>query len=76
MESVTIVGECLKVLMLLQAVSRDSECQKCILNLLLEAIVMVFSASEECPSQVTLGRKMDSWDLSCMSLNTDNNELE
>ncbi|CDP02785.1 unnamed protein product [Coffea canephora] len=46
-ESVTIVGECLKILMLFQALSRDSECQKGILSLLLEAIFMVFSASEE-----------------------------
>ncbi|KAL3525448.1 hypothetical protein ACH5RR_013820, partial [Cinchona calisaya] len=50
-ESVTIVGECLKILMLLQALSRGSECQKGILNLLLEAIVMVFSASGELLSQ-------------------------
>lgn len=50
-ESVTIVGECLKILMLLQALSRDCECQKGILSLLLEAIFMVFSASDENLSQ-------------------------
>ncbi|KAK2663047.1 hypothetical protein Ddye_001621 [Dipteronia dyeriana] len=46
-ESVAIVGECLRILMLLQMVSKSSECQKGFMNLLLEAIVMVFSASED-----------------------------
>ncbi|KAI9153290.1 hypothetical protein LWI28_008916 [Acer negundo] len=46
-ESVAIVGECLRIMMLLQTVLKSSECQKGFMNLLLEAIVMVFSASED-----------------------------
>ncbi|KAK3212082.1 hypothetical protein Dsin_016788 [Dipteronia sinensis] len=46
-ESVAIVGECLRIMMFLQTVSKSSECQKGFMNLLLEAIVMVFSASED-----------------------------
>ncbi|KAL9427618.1 hypothetical protein AB3S75_029744 [Citrus x aurantiifolia] len=50
-ESVTIAGECLRILMLLQTVSKTEECQRGFMNLLLEAIVMVFSASEDVRSQ-------------------------
>ncbi|KAL5739454.1 hypothetical protein ACOSQ2_028634 [Xanthoceras sorbifolium] len=46
-ESVAIAGECLRILMLLQTVSKSSECQRGFMNLLLEAIIMVFSASED-----------------------------
>lgn len=52
-ESVGIVGECLKLLTLLQAVSKSSAIQKCLLNLLLEAIVMVFLVTKNHLSQVT-----------------------
>lgn len=50
----TIAGECLRILMLLQTVSKTEECQRGFMNLLLEAIVMVFSASEDVRSQVLL----------------------
>ena len=40
--------------MLLQTVSKTEECQRGFMNLLLEAIVMVFSASEDVRSQVLL----------------------
>lgn len=51
-ESVTVVGECLRILVLLQTVSKGSESQRCFMNLLFEAIVMVFLASEDELSQV------------------------
>ncbi|KAM3285916.1 protein SWEETIE isoform X1 [Capsicum chacoense] len=44
-EVVAIAGECLKILMLLQTLSRTDECQKCLMNLFLEA-VLLFTASE------------------------------
>ncbi|OMO80110.1 Armadillo-like helical, partial [Corchorus capsularis] len=50
-ESVAIAGECLQVLMLLQTLSRGTECQKGFMSLLLEAILMIFSASEDDCSQ-------------------------
>ncbi|XP_039034805.1 protein SWEETIE isoform X2 [Hibiscus syriacus] len=50
-ESVAIVGECLQVLMLLQTVSKGSDCHRGFMNLFLEAIVMVFSASADGRSQ-------------------------
>ncbi|GMI85490.1 SWEETIE [Hibiscus trionum] len=50
-ESVAIAGECLQVLMLLQTVSKGSDCQRGFMNLFLEAIVMVFSASVDSRSQ-------------------------
>ncbi|KAJ0042851.1 hypothetical protein Pint_18792 [Pistacia integerrima] len=50
-ESVATAGECLKILMLLQTVSKSDECQRGFMKLLLEAIVMVFSASEDGSSQ-------------------------
>ncbi|KAG6716276.1 hypothetical protein I3842_04G041200 [Carya illinoinensis] len=46
-ESVTIVGECLRILVLLQTLSKGSESQRGFMNLLFEAIVMVFLASED-----------------------------
>ncbi|XP_022772079.1 protein SWEETIE isoform X3 [Durio zibethinus] len=46
-ESVTIAGECLQVLMLLQTVSKGCESQRGFMSLLLETIVMIFSASED-----------------------------
>ncbi|KAH0698254.1 hypothetical protein KY290_016160 [Solanum tuberosum] len=44
-EVVAIAGECLKVLMLLQTLSRTNECQKCLMNLFLE-VVLLFTTSE------------------------------
>ncbi|XP_044468488.1 protein SWEETIE isoform X3 [Mangifera indica] len=45
-ESAATAGECLRILMLLQTVSKSDECQRGFMKLLLEAIVMVFSASD------------------------------
>ncbi|KAK9271660.1 hypothetical protein L1049_002023 [Liquidambar formosana] len=50
-ESVAVAGECLRILVLLQTLSKASECQRGLMNLLLEAIVMVFSVSEDDFSQ-------------------------
>ncbi|XP_023550989.1 protein SWEETIE isoform X2 [Cucurbita pepo subsp. pepo] len=44
-ESIAIAIECLRFLVLLQTLSNVSECQKTFMNLLLEAVVMIFSAS-------------------------------
>ncbi|XP_059670574.1 protein SWEETIE [Cornus florida] len=46
-EAVLIAGECLRILMLLQTLSKASQCQKDLMNLLLQAIVMVISTSED-----------------------------
>ncbi|XP_058082454.1 protein SWEETIE-like [Magnolia sinica] len=51
-ESLVIAGECLRLLVLLHALSQASECQKDVMNLLLEAIIMVVSVSTEAHSQV------------------------
>ncbi|XP_043809967.1 protein SWEETIE isoform X3 [Manihot esculenta] len=50
-ESVAIAGECLRFLALLQTVSKANECQRGFMALLLNAIVMVFLASEDNSSQ-------------------------
>lgn len=59
-EAVAVVGECLKILMLLQTLSKATECQKDLMNLLLETIVLVFSTLEDDLSQVIVTLKMDS----------------
>lgn len=59
-EAVAVVGECLKILMLLQTLSKATECQKGLMNLLLETIVLVFSTLEDDLSQVIVTLKMDS----------------
>ncbi|KAL6961015.1 hypothetical protein U1Q18_038778 [Sarracenia purpurea var. burkii] len=46
-EAASIVGECLRILVILQTLSKSSECQKGLMSLLLEAIVMVFSAPDD-----------------------------
>ncbi|KAJ4961466.1 hypothetical protein NE237_021376 [Protea cynaroides] len=46
-ESVSIISESLRLLVLLQKLSKSSECQKGLINLLLEAIVIVVSASAD-----------------------------
>jgi hypothetical protein len=51
-ESVAIAGERLRFLVLLQTLSKANECQRGFMNLLLKAIVMIFSASEDDSSQV------------------------
>ncbi|KAK4416508.1 protein SWEETIE [Sesamum alatum] len=50
-EAVAIAGECLKILMLLQTLSKESDYQKGLIHLLLEAILMIFSASNGSLSQ-------------------------
>ncbi|KAB1211181.1 HEAT repeat-containing protein 5A [Morella rubra] len=45
-ESVAVVSECLRILVLLQTLSKGSKSQRGFVNLLFEAIVMVFLASE------------------------------
>ena len=47
-----VAGECLRLLVLLQSSSKSSECQKGFMNLLLEAVLVIFKASEEGSSQV------------------------
>uniref|UniRef100_A0A2P2MKT4 HEAT repeat-containing protein 5B isoform X2 n=1 Tax=Rhizophora mucronata TaxID=61149 RepID=A0A2P2MKT4_RHIMU len=46
-ESGIIIGECLRFLVLLQTLSKASECQQGFMDLLLKAIIMVISASED-----------------------------
>ncbi|KAF8399147.1 hypothetical protein HHK36_015012 [Tetracentron sinense] len=50
-EAVAITSEWLRLLVLLQTLSKASECQKGLMNLLLETIVMVVSASDDDHSQ-------------------------
>ncbi|KAL3630335.1 hypothetical protein CASFOL_023319 [Castilleja foliolosa] len=50
-ESVAIAGECLKILMLLQTLSKGTEYQKGLIHLLLEAILLIFSMSHGSFSQ-------------------------
>ncbi|KAG4137520.1 hypothetical protein ERO13_D07G076100v2 [Gossypium hirsutum] len=51
-ESVVIVGECLQVLMLLQTVSKESDCQRGFMSLFLEAIVMISASEDNCSQEV------------------------
>lgn len=53
-EALALVGECLKILMLLQTLSKATECQKGLMNLLLETIVLVFMTLEDDLSQVIM----------------------
>ncbi|PKI75616.1 hypothetical protein CRG98_004017 [Punica granatum] len=46
-ESAAIVGECLRILVLLQAISKNSVCQRGFMTLFLEAVIVVFSVHEE-----------------------------
>ncbi|XP_071711040.1 protein SWEETIE [Rutidosis leptorrhynchoides] len=50
-EAITVIGDCLKLLMLLHTSSKDVESQRSLMSLLLEAIVMVLLASENDLSQ-------------------------
>lgn len=51
-ESVTIASECLSLMVLLQTTSRGMDCQRGYMNILLEAIVMVFLSTGDRFSQV------------------------
>ncbi|VFQ70327.1 unnamed protein product [Cuscuta campestris] len=46
-EAVAIVGECLKILMLLQTLSKHIDSQKGLMNLLLETILLIFTSSDD-----------------------------
>ncbi|RDY13657.1 Protein SWEETIE, partial [Mucuna pruriens] len=46
-ESVAIASECLSLLVLLQTLSKGNDCQRSFMNLLLEAIVMIFLSTED-----------------------------
>ncbi|KAK7269008.1 hypothetical protein RIF29_21723 [Crotalaria pallida] len=50
-ESVTIASECLSLLVLFQTLPKDNDCQRGIMNILLEAIVMVFLSTGDGFSQ-------------------------
>ncbi|XP_004306022.1 PREDICTED: HEAT repeat-containing protein 5B isoform X1 [Fragaria vesca subsp. vesca] len=50
-KAASVAGECLGLLVLLQTSSKSSECQRGFMNLLLEAVLVVFKASEEGFSQ-------------------------
>ncbi|PIN01995.1 hypothetical protein CDL12_25491 [Handroanthus impetiginosus] len=50
-EAVTIAGECLKIFMLLQTLSKGSDLQKALIHLILEAILLIFSTSDGSVSQ-------------------------
>nr|XP_029117887.1 LOW QUALITY PROTEIN: protein SWEETIE [Elaeis guineensis] len=52
-ESVAITDECLRLLFLFRTLAQGSECQKAVMMLLLEALFMVFSLSNESLSQET-----------------------
>ncbi|KAJ1443259.1 Armadillo-type fold [Sesbania bispinosa] len=50
-ESVNIASECLSLMVLLQTLSKDNDCQRSFMNLLLEAIVMIFLSTGDGFSQ-------------------------
>ncbi|XP_050383979.1 protein SWEETIE isoform X2 [Argentina anserina] len=50
-EAASVAGECLGLLVLLQTSSKSSECQRGFMNLLLEAVLVIFKSSEEGSSQ-------------------------
>ncbi|KAL9230110.1 hypothetical protein vseg_005500 [Gypsophila vaccaria] len=45
-ESAAFVGECLKTIVLMQTLPKDIECQKSLISLLLEAVVMILTETE------------------------------
>ncbi|XP_074287369.1 protein SWEETIE [Silene latifolia] len=45
-ESAAFAGECLKTLVLMQTLSKEIECQRGLISLLLEAVIMVLSGTE------------------------------
>ncbi|KAJ8637016.1 hypothetical protein MRB53_011283 [Persea americana] len=58
-EAVTIASECLRILVLLHTLSQGSESQKAVMNLLLEGIIMILSASTEGHKQELIDVKSD-----------------
>lgn len=53
-ESVAIMGECLRIFVLLQTLSKVGECQRGFMSLLLEAVIVIFSIREVDSSEVLL----------------------
>lgn len=53
-EAVAIAGECLKILMLLQTLSKECDYEKGLIHLLLESVLMIFVTSDGSRSQVML----------------------
>lgn len=51
-ESAAIAGECLKIVMVLQTLSKDRDCEKLLIHLLLESVLMIFMTSAGSRSQV------------------------
>lgn len=51
-EAVAIAGECLKILMLLQTLSKECDYEKGLIHLLLEFVLMIFLASDDSLTQV------------------------
>ncbi|KAH9602675.1 hypothetical protein KSS87_010209 [Heliosperma pusillum] len=45
-ESAAIAGECLKTLVLMQTIAKEIDCQRGLISLLLEAVIMVLSGTE------------------------------
>ncbi|CAO2817215.1 unnamed protein product [Amaranthus hypochondriacus] len=52
-ESAALAGECLRTLALLQTLPKEVECQKGLISLLLEAVVMILSGTENSISEET-----------------------
>nr|GMD55450.1 HEAT repeat-containing protein 5B isoform X2 [Ipomoea batatas] len=52
-EAVAIIGECLKILMLLQTLSKHSDSQKGLMNLFLETILMIFTIPEDNSEEIS-----------------------
>uniref|UniRef100_A0A803LAT9 HEAT repeat-containing protein n=1 Tax=Chenopodium quinoa TaxID=63459 RepID=A0A803LAT9_CHEQI len=53
-ESAALAGECLRILVLMQTLPKDVECQKGLMSLILEAVVMILSSTENSPSEETI----------------------
>lgn len=66
-EAVAIIGECLKILMLLQTLSKHSDSQKGLMNLFLETILMIFTIPED-NSEVLLNHTVFGFVLSGLHL--------
>ncbi|KNA19796.1 hypothetical protein SOVF_058220 [Spinacia oleracea] len=52
-ESAALAGECLRTLVLMQTLPKEVECQKGLMSLLLEAVVMILSSTENSSSEET-----------------------
>ncbi|XP_021759988.1 protein SWEETIE-like isoform X1 [Chenopodium quinoa] len=53
-ESAALAGECLRTLVLMQTLPKEVECQKGLMSLILEAVVMILSSTENSPSEETI----------------------